>query len=135
MKIDPKRLEAIKINTSEIHTVLEEIFTEEQKEQKDQSEPLAEAEENMTESMAQEENNGAETENLLPDIITRILEKESWSREELLNIIQNTGKMLASTIDEINAWSEEKYGDFLIEEEDSLYLVNEDVAELIKNGE
>ena len=89
----------------------------------------------MTESMAQEENNGAETENLLPDIITRILEKESWSREELLNIIQNTGKMLASTIDEINAWSEEKYGDFLIEEEDSLYLVNEDVAELIKNGE
>ena len=135
LKIDPKRLEAIKINTSEIHTVLEEIFTEEQKEQKDQSEPLAEAEENMTESMAQEENNGAETENLLPDIITRILEKESWSREELLNIIQNTGKMLASTIDEINAWSEEKYGDFLIEEEDSLYLVNEDVAELIKNGE
>lgn len=96
---------------------------------------MAEAEENMTESMAQEENNGAETKNLLPNIITRILEKESWSREELLNIIQNTGKMLASTIDEINAWSEEKYGDFLIEEENSLYLVNEDVAELIKNGE
>lgn len=129
LKIDPERLKAIKINTSEIHTVLEEIFTEEQKD-----EPLAEPEESMAESIPEEEN-AAETENNIQDIIARIIEKESWTRDELLNIIQNKGIMLASIIDEINAWAEEKYGDFLIEEEGKTYLVNEDVAELIKNGE
>lgn len=130
LKIDPKKLAEIQINTSEIHTVLEEIFAEDQN-----AGLLAEQEKSMTlkESVTKEENNEAETGNPLQDTIDHIIKKESWTREELLKTIQNTGKMLASAIDEINAWSEENYGDFLIEEEDRTYSVNEDVAALIKN--
>lgn len=121
LKIDPERLKAIKINTSEIHSVLEEIFAEEQEE--DVSAKPAEPKEMI------------EPENQLQNIITALLEKESWTRDELLKIMQNAGTMLASTIDEINAWSEEEYGDFLIEEENRVYSINEDVAGLIKHKE
>ena len=40
--------------------------------------------------------------------------------------------MLSSTIDEINEWSNEEFGDFLVEEDDDVYLVNKDVVSLIK---
>lgn len=40
--------------------------------------------------------------------------------------------MLSSAIDEINEWSEEEYGDFLVEEDDNVYIVNEDVVNLIR---
>ena len=40
--------------------------------------------------------------------------------------------MLSSTIDEINEWSNEEFGDFLIEEDDDVYFVNKDVVNLIK---
>lgn len=122
LKIDSERLQEIKINTSEIHNVLEEIFTEEQKEHEEQAE-------------AAPKESTAEPENQLQDIINALIEKDSWKREELLKIIQNTGKMLASIIDDVNACTEENYGDFLIEEDNGIYLVNADVAMLIKNEE
>lgn len=72
-------------------------------------------------------------ENGLQNIVNIIIEKENWTRNELLNVIQNKGMMLSSTIDEINEWSNEEFGDFLVEEDDDVYLVNKDVVSLIKN--
>ena len=68
----------------------------------------------------------------LQSIINIIIEKGNWTRNELLNIIQNKGVMLSSAIDEINEWSEEEYGDFLVEEDNDIYIVNEDVVNLIR---
>ena len=40
--------------------------------------------------------------------------------------------MLSSAIDEINEWSEDEFGDFLIEEDNNIYIVNAEVVNLIK---
>lgn len=126
LKLDVKKLEKIKINTSEIHNVLQEIFADEQAEVL-KSEPI--------ETVSSEDEDKKEIESGLLGIVNIIIDKESWTRNELLNIIQNKGMMLSSAIDEINEWSEEEYGDFLVEEDDDVYLINEAVVNLIKNKE
>lgn len=123
LKLDVEKLEKIKINTSEIHNVLQEIFADEQAEVL-KSEPI--------ETVSSEDENKKEIESGLLGIVNIIIDKESWTRNELLNIIQNKCIMLSSAIDEINEWSEEEYGDFLVEEDDDVYIVNEDVVNLIK---
>lgn len=123
LKLDTEKLEKIKINTSEIQNVLQEIFAEEEAEIL-KSEPI--------ETVSTEDEDKTGIENGLQSIVNIIIEKENWTRNELLNIIQNKGMMLSSTIDEINEWSEEEYGDFLVEEDGDVYLVNEDVVNLIK---
>lgn len=123
LKLDTEKLEKIKINTSEIHNVLQEIFAEEQDEIL-KSEPI--------EVDNSEDNDKIEIENGLQNIVNIIIEKENWTRNELLNVIQNKGMMLSSAIDEINEWSNEEFGDFLVEEDEDVYLVNEDVVNLIK---
>lgn len=119
LKLNAEKLEKIKINTSEIHSVLQEIFAEEQAEIL-KAEPI--------ETTNSEDMDKTEIEN----IVNIIIEKENWTRNELLNVIQNKGMMLSSTIDEINEWSNEEFGDFLVEEDDDVYLVNKDVVSLIK---
>lgn len=123
LKLDTEKLEKIKINTSEIHNVLQEIFAEEQAEIL-KSEPI--------EVDNSEDNDKTEIENGLQNIVNIIIEKENWTRNELLNVIQNKGMMLSSAIDETTEWSNEEFGDFLVEEDDDVYLVNEDVVNLIK---
>ncbi|MBS6602771.1 MAG: hypothetical protein KH301_03305 [Brachyspira sp.] len=123
MKLNAEKLEKIKINTSEIHSVLQEIFAEEQAEIL-KAEPI--------ETTNSEDMDKTEIENGLQNIVNIIIEKENWTRNELLNVIQNKGMMLSSTIDEINEWSNEEFGDFLIEEDDDVYFVNKDVVKLIK---
>lgn len=123
LKLDTEKLEKIKINTSEIHNVLQEIFADEQTEVL-KSEPI--------ETVSSEDEDKTEMESGLQSIINIIIEKGNWTRNELLNIIQNKGVMLSSAIDEINEWSEEEYGDFLVEEDNDVYIVNEDVVNLIR---
>ena len=123
LKLDTEKLEKIKINTSEIHNVLQEIFAEEQAE-------ILKSE--SIEADNSEDDDKTEIENGLQNIVNIIIEKENWTRNELLNVIQNKGMMLSSAIDEINEWSNEEFGDFLVEEDDDVYLVNEDVVNLIK---
>ena len=42
--------------------------------------------------------------------------------------------MINSAIDSINEWSEEQYGDFLIEGDDDNYIINKTVVSLICNN-
>jgi len=123
LKLDTEKLEKIKINTSEIHNVLQEIFAEEEAEVF-KSEPI--------EKNSPENEDNIEIESGLQGLVNIIIEKENWTRNELLNAIQNKGMMLSSAIDEINEWSEEEYGDFLVEEDNDVYIVNKDVVNLIR---
>lgn len=123
LQLNTEKLAKVKINTAEIHTVLQEIFGEEQADAM-QSEPKEED--------IPEENEQNQLDSDLQATITMLLEKENWTRNELMNIIQNKGLMLNSLLDQINEWAENEYGDFLIEEEDTMYTINSDVAELIK---
>lgn len=123
LQLNSEKLAKVQINTAEIHTVLQKIFGEEQEEAR-QSEPKEET--------VPEENEQNQPGNDLQNIITVLLEKENWTRNELLNIIQDKGLMLNSLLDQINEWAENEYGDFLIEEDENSYTINSDVAELIK---
>ena len=125
LKLNKEKLEKIKINTSEIHNVLQEIFADEQADI-----ILSETNEDIS---ADDVDNGSESN--LSNLINLIIEKDHWTRNELFNIIQNRGMMLNSVIDEINELTEEQYGDFLIDEDENIYLVNTDVVNLIKNKE
>lgn len=125
LQLNAEKLAKVQINTAEIHTVLQEIFGEEQAETL-KAEPK--------EDTVSEENKQNQPENELQNIIALLLEKESWTRNELMNIIQNKGLMLNSLLDQINEWAENTYGDFLIEEDDDMYAINSDVAELIKQN-
>lgn len=124
-KLDIKKLEKIKTNTSEIQNVLQDIFADEQA-QELKIEP--------TESNSVEDTENSELENELQSIINIIIGKEAWTRNELLSVIQGKGLMLGSLVESINEWSEEKYGDFLIEEDDDTYMLNPDVVSLMKRG-
>lgn len=121
LQLNKEKLAKVQINTAEIHTVLQEIFGEEAALQSEPQEKtvLEETEENQL-------------ENALQDIVAILMEKENWTRNELMNIIQNKGMMLNSVLDEINTWAENTYGDFLIEEDENMYTINTDVSELIK---
>lgn len=123
-KLDINKLEKIKTNTSEIHSVLQEIFADEQVQELKQ-EPI--------EQTLIEDKDTPKLENNLQDIINIIVEKETWTRNELLNVIHGKGIMLGSIVESINEWSEEAYGDFLIEEDDNIYIINQDVVGLMNN--
>lgn len=124
LKLDTKKLEKIKINTSEVQNVLQKIFADEHDEI-----PKTEPEKNI---LADNDNRN-DVKNGLQNIISIIIEKRNLTRNELLNMIQNKGVMLNGFIDQINEWSEENFGDFLLEENEDIYEVNEDVANLIRN--
>jgi hypothetical protein len=126
LMLDVDKLNAIKINTSEIHSVLEEIFEESIENEEIETEVRDESD---TIEKSKIKNN------YLDSLINQLLEKETWTRNELLNIIQDKGLMLSSAIDEINEWAEENFGDFLVEEDDNTYIVNNDVKNLIENKE
>lgn len=123
LQLNAEKLVKVQINTAEIHTVLQEIFGEEQ------AETIKSETQENTVSEKDEQN---QPENNLQGIIALLLGKESWTRNELMNIIQNKGLMLNSLLDQINEWAENTYGDFLIEEDEDMYIVNNDVAELIQ---
>jgi hypothetical protein len=51
-----------------------------------------------------------------------------------MTLVQNVGLMLNSTIDKINEWSDEEYGDFLIEEDDNVYLINQEILAIMNKN-
>lgn len=112
LNLDENKLNTIKNDTKEIHNLLSEIFVDEKAINID----------------SQQENT-----NNIDDFVKIIIEKNSWTKQELINIIKDKSVMISSVIDEINEWSNEQYGDFLLEEENSIYILNEDVRNLIIN--
>lgn len=60
--------------------------------------------------------------------LKEILLKNEFSKPQLQKISQNYGFMLGGAIEDINTWSEEKYGDILFYEiEDTVISINSDV--------
>lgn len=118
LKLDPHKLSEIMFNTSNVHQTLSEIFAEES-ELKSKFEPIERPEEYLP----------------LEDIINLLIKKKSWTQRELMEIVPGKAPMLSGFLDQINEWAEATYGDFLIEEDDNLYILNDDVLKFIKNRE
>jgi len=119
LNLDENKLNTIKNDTKEIHNLLSEIFIDEK--------------ENFINDKATNIDLQQENTNNIDDFIKIIIEKNTWTKQELINIMKDKSVMISSVIDEINEWSNEQYGDFLLEEENSIYILNEDVRNLIMN--
>lgn len=64
------------------------------------------------------------------DILTiakALTEREQWSNKELKELASSFGLMTSVLIDKVNTWTDDTYGDFLIDEED--LSINEDIKE------
>lgn len=119
LNLDENKLNTIKNDTKEIHNLLSEIFIDEK--------------ENSINDKATNIDLQQKNTNNIDDFIKIIIEKNTWTKQELINIMKDKSVMISSVIDEINEWSNEQYGDFLLEEENSIYILNEDVRNLIMN--
>ena len=124
IKLDKSKVESIKIDTQEIQSVLDRIFTSEN-ENVENDEILDKAE--------IDKNEQDDIDTKLMNIIKLLITKESWTKNEFLNIISSVSNMPNSVINEINEWGYDKYGDLLIEEEKGYYLINSEVVKCINN--
>ena len=123
LKLDPNKLSAIMHDTSDVHQTLSEIFTDENEIASHIKRIKDSAEHNVSVT---------EKKDCLEEMISILIEKTSWTQSELMNLVRKKGLMLSSLLDEINEWAEDRYGDFLIEEDDNLYILNNDVIKFIK---
>lgn len=122
--LDKEKISNILADTSNVQRVLHDIFSAE-----DGTECIVEEPDEV--EVADE----SYLESNYMDFINFLLEKSEWAEFELLGICQNLGLMLNSAIDKINEWADENFGDFLIEEDDGKYQINNDIAVMVKNQE
>ncbi len=121
--LNKEKVSNILIDTSQVQKTLNEIFTDEiahTPEEEDSGETNTKFE--------------GDLEPAYFNILKIVVEKPQWSSRELMTLVQNLGLMLNSTIDKINEWSDEEFGDFLIEEEDNLYLINQDILTIMNKN-
>ena len=105
-------------DTSDVHQTLSEIFTDENEIASHIKRIKDSAEHNVSVT---------EKKDCLEEMISILIEKTSWTQSELMNLVREKGLMLSSLLDEINEWAEDCYGDFLIEEDDNLFVKPGDV--------
>ncbi len=58
-------------------------------------------------------------------LLSELLENEKWDKETFGQLVRKNGLMPSSSLDIINAWSDEHLGDFILEDNHSLYKVNQ----------
>jgi len=119
--LDKEKLLNIMIDTSHVKKTLQDIFADENA---DNIEPQANEDKIDV---------AVNLPKVYLDIIDVLITNAEWSSAEMMNMVQNKGLMLNSVIDKINEWSDEEFGDFLIEEDENLYLINQDVVKFLEN--
>ena len=117
--LDQKKLDQIKSDTEEVKLILSEIIAEE---------------ENDDISIVKEVE---EIENELDSkywpFLKIIIQKNKWDKKSLKNKAKEHRFMVNAAISEINEWTEEKHGDYLVFENDDNFEVNTLILENIKN--
>ncbi len=64
-----------------------------------------------------------------------LLSQNEFTKTEFQNVSRNYGLMANGTIDDINTWSDENYGDYLLEVQDEdLVLINSEIRTKIEEG-
>ena len=114
--LDQQKLSQIKSNTEKINSVLSKIFIDE--EEKDYI-SMVQEEEEIEESL------DAKHSLFLKDII----QQNKWNKKILRDKAKEFELMVNAAISKINKWTEEKYGDYLIFENDSNFEINHLILE------
>jgi hypothetical protein len=120
-KIDPAKLAFVLGDTAKVQMSLNEIFAEE-------SADSAEIEEGKSEEpvIPVPETQDAE----IPAIfLSQLIQKDVWSSEELKNIFKPYQLMLNNGVEMVNEWTDNMYGEYLLEEDCGRFKINIDLAE------
>lgn len=125
--IDRGAVARIMDETREVSEILGEVFT---KEETEPGEFVFEGEEDLEEPEAQitspSDHDGIE--GLQPryvPVLEELLVTEVWTRDEFVHLVQCHHCMPQATIEAINVWSEEHLGDFLLEDDQDMVVVNQ----------
>ena len=62
------------------------------------------------------------------------MEKEEWETIELKNICKNLKLMLNNAIDKINEWTDNEFGDFLIENNGNKINLNSEIMQAVQSN-
>ncbi|MDR2760253.1 MAG: TerB N-terminal domain-containing protein [Rickettsiales bacterium] len=107
--IDREKLSQIREDTIGVKNVLTEIFIEDDGEEK---------------KIAEKENPG-HLDKKYVDFIDFVRKKEVWNRKELVDYCKNNKLMLNDAVSVANEYWDEKYGEYLMEEEGGGFVVND----------
>lgn len=66
-------------------------------------------------------------------VLSEVVERPTWPRVELDEIVRKHGFMRAAAIDRLNEWSDEQFGDFLLQDGDPV-VVSQDIARKIRGN-
>lgn len=120
ISIDRAKLSKLAADTAEVKSVLSEIITLEEKEADYLDVPEDDSASEIVLSGKYKE------------LLEVILSKKEWEKNELKEKAKEFGLMINAAISKINEWTDEKYGDFLIYE-DEFYHIQTDIITEEKN--
>lgn len=123
ISLNKEKISDLMVDTKEIQNVLNTIFEEES-----QTEAIE-----ITSTKQNVENNDTIDERYL-EFAKIILEKEEWETIELKNICKNLKLMLNNAIDKINEWTDNEFGDFLIENNGNKINLNSEIMQAVQSN-
>jgi uncharacterized tellurite resistance protein B-like protein len=130
--IDPEKVKVTIRNTEEVQKVLVLVFNE------DEPDPCEVVEPGLSYEITLEKSDNGFDIQLLPfpqtsivklesryyPILYEILKLNNLNMDEFDKIVRNFGCMPQATVQEINTWSDEEFGDFLLEDNNGTIIVN-----------
>lgn len=126
IKLDKNKIADILKDTSSVKETLAKVFVDEVT-----SEEVI-AEQRSMEIQDEESIDYNELDSKHLEFLGCLLEKNKVHKKELTALAKNMGLMVNSAIDCINEWTDEVHGDFLLEEDDDMFVLNKKIAALVK---
>ncbi len=71
----------------------------------------------------------SELEPRFHSLVLKIIEKETWKRQEFEKMAQDMGHMVTGAVDAINLWADEAFDDYLIEEDGDDFVIQLNIIE------
>lgn len=120
-KIDPAKLAFILDDTAKVQKSLNDIFAEESEKNIEIKQEVVVG--NITDVTYAEDV-------ALPSILAyQLIQKDTWSSGELKDLFKPYNLMLNNAVEMVNEWTDNTYGDYLLEEDDGIFRINKDFAE------
>ena len=69
------------------------------------------------------------------DIADEIIKKTSYSNDELIALYRRFNMSVSSGNGKINRWTDDVFGDYLINEENNRFVIDQEIANMIRNQE
>jgi len=126
-KIDPAKLAFVLDDTAKVQKSLNEIFAEES------NDVLMVETDELQETVTDDKD--TQDANIPAILSLQLIQKDTWSSEELKTLFKPYHLMLNNAVEIVNEWTDNMYGDYLLEEESGIFRINKDyIEQLVESG-